>query len=250
MIKKYSVILLCLFTISFSSSAQEDTTLNKSIKIIGKVVDKMRPNSFMNMVIVNKSNGQGVFGETSGQFTLPAKKSDSIVIQVTGYNLVKFSFRDSVYRKVYYVEFPLKEYAIQLEEVEIIPDRTMEEIQQDIEKLGKSEYIPETKSVNPMVSPVTALYNAFSKVEKDKQRARELENRLKKKEILKELFHKYVNADIIDLDTDQFDEFLEYCVFSNNFLKGASEYELITAVKERFKFYRANKRRDYWINDK
>ena len=47
-----------------------------------------------------------------------------------------------------------------------------------------------------------------------------------------------VNADIIDLDSDEYEEFITFLNLNPEFLKTASDYELIVFIQEKFEHYR------------
>ncbi|HYG49830.1 MAG TPA: hypothetical protein VD905_02955, partial [Flavobacteriales bacterium] len=90
---------------------------------------------------------------------------------------------------------------------------------------------------DPINSPVTALYQLFSKIEREKHEARVLEAQDRKREVLKELLAKYVQAEIIDLDEDQFDDFINTSEFDTDYLQNLSEYELIKYIQYRYFSY-------------
>ncbi|MDA0883119.1 MAG: hypothetical protein O2984_07385, partial [Bacteroidetes bacterium] len=56
----------------------------------------------------------------------------------------------------------------------------------------------------------------------------------RRRELLRELFIKYVEYDIISLDDDEFDDFIVYCDPGDERLKRWTQYEFILYVKERF----------------
>jgi uncharacterized protein YecA (UPF0149 family) len=72
---------------------------------------------------------------------------------------------------------------------------------------------------------------------KQEELAYELMNEARRKELLKELFVKYVSADIIDLDEKEFDDFIDFCNVSDEFLQKASQYEFIEYVKQKYQLY-------------
>ena len=54
------------------------------------------------------------------------------------------------------------------------------------------------------------------------------------KTILKELFRKYIKADIINLNNRDFDEFILFCNLSEDFIMRASQYDLIMMIKGKY----------------
>lgn len=58
-----------------------------------------------------------------------------------------------------------------------------------------------------------------------------------KEEILQNLLKLYVSYDIIKLDSDDFKEFIHFMAIDENFLKTASDMELITFIKDKLEHY-------------
>ena len=91
--------------------------------------------------------------------------------------------------------------------------------------------------ISAFESPITALYQAFSKKEKNKRWIAEQEYKDDQNRIVKELLALYVAYDIIELDTDEFDSFMSFLNINENFLKTASEMELVLFVKDKYEHF-------------
>ena len=121
---------------------------------------------------------------------------------------------------------------------EIFAPRTLNQILKDIETLGYDEKDYRVSSVDAFQSPITFLYEQFSRVEKSKRLVAELENTDKRRELLQELFAKYVDYDIIQLGPDDFKEFAEYCDPGDELLQEWTQYEFILYVKRQYSLFR------------
>ena len=88
--------------------------------------------------------------------------------------------------------------------------------------------------INAVESPITFLYQSFSRRERSKREARELRNERNRRDLLKELFRKYVSGNIIHLNNDEFDDFIDFCTISDDFMKRTSQYDFIMYVKKKF----------------
>lgn len=124
----------------------------------------------------------------------------------------------------------------------IISHREIEQIQQDIEKLGykKEDYM--LTGVDAFQSPLTFLYQAFSKRERVKREIAEKRNDDAKRKLLKELFQKYIDNQIMDLNEEEFDSFIDFINVNDEFLKNSSQYDFIMYVKRKFEMYRSMKK--------
>lgn len=217
-----------------SASHAQDSTL---ITITGTVKDVKDPNAWMNLMVVNTSTGQGTFGDGNGRFLIAIHKSDTILIGCMGYATKKLCFNDSVFKPRYDITVFMLPLQQTLPEVEVFPQRELDAIYRDIEKLGYDKRDYTMTGVNVFASPITALYMAYSKRERSRREVARLENEDRRRDLLKELLRKYVDADIIQLTNQEFDHFIDYCDVSDRFMQTSSQYEFIVFVKNKFKQY-------------
>ncbi|MBK7391247.1 MAG: hypothetical protein IPI23_19905 [Bacteroidetes bacterium] len=231
---------LLLFSFLISAAVAQDET----VRIKGTVYDPGNKGSIPNLMIVNKRTQQGYFGTNSGYFELDVKRTDTLIIAATGFQTIKIFLKDSILDSSKNISIALKKLEITLKPVEIFTKRDLEEIQKDIETLGyeKEDYMLQGADV--LESPITALYQAFSRRERNKRLVAEMRNNDRRRELLKELFRKYVDNDIITLDNADFDDFVDFSNVSENFMKTSTQYEFIMYIKKRFEVYQMVRNRN------
>lgn len=222
---KILFLLSFLFVISSESNCQE-------ITIKGQVYHAEDP--AFNLLIVNKSTARGTFGERDGSFTLKAQKTDTILVGALGFETVKICMADSLFKDMYSVKLYLTRKHVKLEAVSIFPERDLEKIQKDIRALGYNEHDYMLSGIDAFQSPITFLYQQFSRAERQKRRAYEIINEDRKRDLLKELFSKYVDFEIINLQKDQFDDFIDFMNVSDALLMNMSQYDFIMYTKKRY----------------
>lgn len=232
-IKYISLALLVVCSLQLSTKIYA-----QKVVIHGFVTDTKGYSEFMQMMIVNKNTGHGKFAAGGGHFSITADKNDSIMIGVRGYHTLTFSLKDSVNKDTFDLKFVLRQLEFNLREISVFPERELSEIRSDIESLGytKSDYM--LSGVDAFNSPITFLYEQFSRREKQRRLAYELMNEDKKRDLLKELFTKYVNYDIISLPPEQFDAFIDFINVSDEFMKRTSQYDFIMYVKARYQHFK------------
>ena len=206
------------------------------ITIKGKVIDTNYSVGFYNIVVLNKTVGKGIFGDYNGNFNITVKKSDTIGVSVRGYQTIYLSYVDSVYHKTYNDKFYIQELEFTAEEVIVRPLKTLDELKEERASIAKREVATVTV-VNAIQSPITALYMAFSKREKTKRYVAEMEFKDQQYDIVKEILRVYVHNDIFDLSTEDFDEFIRFLNLNTEFLKSASDYDLVTYIKAKFEHF-------------
>ncbi len=215
-------------------------TAQDTITIKGKVIDAESSQNFPYLMVANQKTGLGFLGAPNGNFEITVKQADTILISVPGYRLKKISFADSTYKRIYNVEVKIYKLQVDLNPFEVKPDREFAEIKKDIEKLSPHNYQTyEFNSVSSAIySPITYLYSMFSKVEQSKRKLAELENKDAKDALMKELLTIYIKGEIIELSPYEYQDFIDFCNFSDDFLRNASHYEIIMAVKGKYTIFR------------
>lgn len=225
-----------LLIVSNLHSQNVDKVINYNdslITITGRVIDSTKSMNFFDIMVINKNVGKGIFGKYDGSFSITVKKSDLIAISTEGYKTRYFSFKDRSYKPTYTITVYLEMLSVTGKVVEVKPFKTLQELKEERAAIQKRE-VPQVTGINAIQSPITALYMAFSKREKTKRMIAELEFRDQQKAVVKEILRVYVHADIIALRDDQFDAFITFLNLNTNFLKMATDYELIVYIKYKF----------------
>ena len=231
---RFPLILLLLIS-SLGASSQ-------SIRVTANVRDEM-DQRISNVFIINKNSETGSFGNADGTFDFRCDKRDTIMIGAVGFIPRSVSARDSVLKDVYHFTVYLERKVQRLATVEIFAPRNLKEIQNDISKLGYNENDYMLSGINALESPITFLYQQFSRTERSKRLVAQMVNEDRKRELLKELFQHYIDYDIIHLNDEEFDEFVDYINVSDEFMKACSQYDFLLYMKDRYGDYKIWKRR-------
>lgn len=225
---------IIIWALAARAQTPVDSTL---ITIEGMLLDEMgQPIS--NAIIINRTTKKGGFGRPDGTFTVNCLRKDTLAITSLGFQTRLISYRDSVGRDSFQLRLFLDTRSYMLTEVEVFAPRDLEQIQEDINKLGYNERDYMLSGINAVQSPITFLYQQFSRKEQSKRQVAYMENEDRKRELLKELFRLYVDYDIISLTDDQFDDFITYLNVSDDFLINSSQYDFLVFVKDRFRDYK------------
>lgn len=223
-----------LFCGVLSVFGQEEVT----VQINGKAYNKLSPALRLDdLMIINLRTSQGVFGKADGSFQVNVLKSDTILIASTGYEYKKITMRDSVLQPVYLVDVPLVKLNVRLHEVVIFAPRELESIYKDIEKLGYNKRDFQIGGADALQSPITFLYQEFSRLEQLKRRNKERINNERRRDLLKELLANYVAGEIINLDNSEFDDFIDFCNVPEPFMKNSTQYDFCIYIKQKFEIY-------------
>lgn len=208
----------------------------EQVLFTGKVKDTLRPNTFYNLMVINRTTGRGAFGQPDGTFSVYASNGDSISLSITGYPPVHTRIvadSNCQYKQSFIIEGDPQVF----DPVVVRPLKSLQEIREERQALAMRETRTVT-GVEMLQSPITALYQAFSKKERTKRWIAEQEHKDNQRNILRELIRTYVAYDVIELDDEEFEEFIYFLNMDEQFLKTASEMELITFIQDKFEHYK------------
>jgi hypothetical protein len=232
-LKHYKKFLLCFFVLLLSSSTWAQC---EQVLVSGKMIDTLRLQNFYNLMVVNKTTGRGVFGQPNGHFSVYASTGDLIALSTKGYPVYQFVVKpdENCQSKVLaYIERLPQETP----EVIVRPLKTLEQIKEERENLALRETRTVT-GVSALQSPITFLYQAFSKKEQNKRWIAEQEYKDDQRRIVQELLRLYVAFDIIELSDTEFDAFITFLNIDEQFIKTATEMELILFIKDKYDHFR------------
>lgn len=226
-------IIVCFFTLFISFIAFSQC---EKVYISGSVKDTLNPQSFYNLMIINRTTGRGVFGQPDGTFSVYVTVNDKIALSTKGYPIYEFyAIPDSNCQCK--VNAYIEKLPQQVKEVVIRPLKTLEQIKEERRALSLRETRTVT-GIEVFQSPITALYQAFSKKEKNKAWIAEQSFKDDKKKVVKELLRLYIAYEIINLSEEDFDEFIIFLNVDESFLKTASEIELIVFIKDKYEHFK------------
>lgn len=224
-------IAIALFVAAAQVVAQEMVTIH------GRVTSAANDRAHYDLMIVNKRSRSGTFGNADGTFTVQAWRTDTLMIGSMGHRTAIITMADSAVKDTYHVNVRLVQVVRQLPELQVINERTLAEIQKEISKLGYREQDYRISNVDALQSPITFLYQEFSRRERSKRLAAQLRNEDRKRELLRELLRKYVEYDIINLSDEAFDDFIDFCAVPDEVIKGLSQYDFLMFVKKKYELY-------------
>ena len=217
--------------IVYTTKAQTTVTIN------GQAYDKESKLPLPKLMIINKRTNNGSFADAEGKFSILARQSDTIMLSALGFKIKKICLKDSIAKKIYNITIPLEKLYFTLKEVSVFAPRDLNEIQRDINKLGVKRHYT-VQGLYAIESPITYLYERFSKFAQSKRKVAEWENEDFKRDILKDLFRLYIKHDIINLNEEEFDAFIKYLNFSDEFMQNASQLELTMAIKGKYENFK------------
>ena len=229
-------LLLFLLLIPFCVSAQ----VPEGLHVTGNIIFTDGSAGYRFIKIYNQRTGTFTIPSTaSGLFQLVGYRTDTFLVVCQNYSPVTVCYKDSIRHANYDLIVTLFHLQIELAPVTVTPDKTFDQIQEEIDHLG----VPNTdtyKNYNPMQSPIIALWEIFSRTEKDKRKVAMLLNDDQRRNMQRELLKLCIKSDLIDLSFADMDAFIDFCGFTDEYLQRCSFYELLSNIKLHYKYFQAN----------
>lgn len=233
MMRLFYILFLLVFFSSNPLFSQD------KVLLIGKVRDTLQAQAFYNLMIVNRTSGRGVFGQPDGSFSVYVNENDSINLSVKGYPIIAFRVIADSNNQMKRT-FVLQNKVYEKPEVVVKPLKTLQQIAEERASLSMRETRMVT-GIEVLQSPITALYQRFSKREQNKQWVAEQQYKDSQTKILKELLRLYVAYDIVNLSQEEFEDFIIFLNIDDDFLKTSSDLELVQFIKEKFEHFKGLK---------
>jgi hypothetical protein len=237
---RFVLLNIVLFGFCFGGLAQVESASQRcdSLMLVsGKVGDGSGHNIPAAMVVNRSREGGGQFVDYLGTFLLAVCPGDTLAFGAIGFHTV-----DRVapaQGRQWNLEVNLRRLRVDVGIAEVVAPRELREILRDIEALGYNEEDYRISKVDAISSPITFLYEALNRDEQSKRLVAKMENDDRRHDLLRELFIKYVDYDIISLNSFEFDAFIAFCDPGDELLQEWTQYEFIRYIQQRFELFRA-----------
>jgi len=208
--------------------------------VSGRVVDTLRPQNFYNLMVINRSTGRGIFGQPDGYFSVYVRPNDKISLSTKDYPIYEFIASPDSNCQCQVLAY-IDRLPTQIKEVVVRPLKTLEQIKEERKNLVLRE-TRQVTGIEALQSPITALYQAFSKKEQKKRWIAEQNYKNDQRQVVKELLRLYVAYEIIEMEEDEFDDFIIFLNADPDFLKTAAEMELVLFIKDKFEHFKMLKK--------
>jgi len=229
--------ILPVLVLTFHFSLLTFNSLAQQVTISGKVTDNHGNENMYQVVVVNARTSEGTFASAGGVFNISALQNDTILFTASGFAVKKVCLKDSAVKNHYSIIVKLDSLHMSLSEVRVYPVKSLREIDESKDKLGEKHNTDRYANTHALTSPINYLFERFNSMEQSKRKVEELTDEQQKRQVLKDLFHLYIKNDIINLDDSQFETFIDYLNFSDNFIRTATDYELLMAIKYKYEAF-------------
>lgn len=229
------LIFISLIVIQIANAFSQHKEIILEVKIVNE-------NDFYvpHVDVVNRRQQLSFSSDKNGFFATKLFANDTLVLFKNGYLPLKLFVNDTMAKSNYKITVTMNRIPIELTEVQITALKTHQQIRKSINNI----YLPNTDlypNAKPLLNPISYLYELISKKEKEKRLAANLETEYNKRAVLKDIFRLYNAYNIIDLDEEDYENFITYLDMPFEFMQRVSDYDLAVTIKYKYKAYRNDK---------
>ena len=261
--QKFFIVLFFL-SITFHLFSQENDRKMDTVKQEEEIILKGRVISINDNLplqsahIVNLNAVIGTITNSDGHFKIPARANDTIFISYIGYQSVKLKItRDLL--KGNELEIAIHEKVLNIEEVTVKSHNLIGVLVVDAKNVPEDVYsrihikgLPQAyeigsargtynSGITDIFSPIDFWYKKLGKKPKNIDRLRKLKEGDQMRGMMEQKYNREIMMDFLDMSRKELNDLLSQCSYSSNFIRKASDLQVIEAVLECYENYRAIK---------
>ena len=231
-----------------------------SIKTLaGRIISVTDKKPLQSAHIVNLNSVVGTVTNRKGEFRISAQANDTIFISYVGFQSIKLKVTKDLLRGNE-LEIAIHEKTIDIDEVTVKAHNLIGVLEIDAKNVPRDEYSrihieglpqayeigrPQSTEYNTIAgalfNPIDFWYAKFGKKPKELKKLKKLKDEDQLRDIMEEKFSREILMDYMDMSRKELNDLLKDCNYSNNFIRKASDLQVIEAVLECYENYRAIK---------
>jgi hypothetical protein len=246
--------LLLLISCTFAY-AQDDAEIN------GTVLNDATDQPLENVNIVNLNSVKGASTDALGKFKIRASVNDTLFFSYLGFKSIRVRVTND-WMKYGDIRIKMTELGIALEEVVIRPVELTGYVEVDarlipiydnyryrISGLGTGYEGGKTKPgavrsvLSSIFNPADFLYNIFGKKPKQMRKLRQMKEDEEIRNLLSSKYDRETLMAVLQLEKVDIDEIVNRCNYSADFIRTASDLQILDAISECYEEYKVLNRK-------
>jgi hypothetical protein len=261
------IIYLAIILFSIQTFSQEtkviDTTKNNEDLVVflkGQVINHSDKTPLAGAHVFNLNSVLGTATNDEGTFEISTSVQDTIYISYLGFQSIKLKITNDLLKGNELV-IELYEKTEEINEVVVKSHKLIGVLEIDAKNVPKDKYarihingLPQTYEVgvkqrkefnsplDAIFRPIDFVYNMFGKSPKQLKKLRKLRDDDKLRQMLEDKFNRELMMEYLNMDAQELNDLLNECNYSDNFIRTASDLQLIEAVLLCYENYKAIKK--------
>ncbi len=226
---KLRVFMLFALLFAFPSFSQE-----RKFTISGVVTEEDSSTTMPYVYLINHTNGNGTITDYNGRFSLIAENSDTLVFSYLGFARKKYpvslikNLSDSTKKPLKVV---MHHMAVNLSPVTAFSYKVRPN---EVDYMKR--YIKQTaalKGINAIESPITALYDMYSRKGKEKRKLQQIFEQILMQEEVAKKFNPEILRQLTEDEFIDYDKFRRYCWrISDEYILSHDGYDLYAPIMD------------------
>lgn len=249
-------VLLITFLFAFISSfAQEEAMIN------GTVLNDATDKPLENVNIVNLNTVKGASTDQNGKFAIRASVNDTLYFSYLGFKSIRVRVTND-WLKFGEIKVKMTELGIALEEVIVRPVQLTGYVEVDARLIpvydnyryrisglstgyegGKSKPGAVNSVLSAIFNPADFLYNVFGKRPKQMRKLRQMKEDDQIRNLLASKYDRETLMAVLQLERVDIDEIVNRCNYSEDFIRTASDLQILDAISECYEEYKVLNRK-------
>jgi hypothetical protein len=254
----FSFVIVCwICFIEMNMSFAQGILTPDFVTIQGVVLDAENDSSLVFANVYNTRTMRGTITNKQGEFRYFALPKDTLWFSSLGYYPFYLPITDSV--SVISDTFYLKSRVFEIPDVNILALTKFEKLRYDVKNMKIPKDLENANRNFPQInhdvmafyernnpnfglvlSPISALYDVFSREGKERRKLAELMRQDAINQSVSEKFNPKMIQRITGLKEPELTQFIEYCNFSNEFLLKVPDYYLVEIILEQYEHFRVS----------
>jgi len=249
--------LLFLFLLGTIYSFGQETKPSKKHVLRGIIIDGELKKPLANTHVINLNSVTGSVSNRNGSFKISVRENDTLYFSYIGYQSIKLKISKDLL-KGNDLEIAMYELPVDLEEVMVRPYQLIGVLEVDaknvlIDKFARIHIsgLPQTFEIGAPVAkvydkptdlifhPVDFMYELFGRKPKQLRKLKKMRTEDNLRSMLEEKTNREVLMEYLEMDKGQLNTLLDYCNYSEYFIKKATDLQAIEAVLECYENYKA-----------
>lgn len=203
----------------------------RQVHLKGEIVDSTNFTDYRKCIFRNHSANSGIHIKESGSFSGIAKEGDLLSVECRDCASVSFYVSNQDGSCNMDTVIMISNGKIQeFDDVSVYPSYSLKSIGKQ-RKVLQRETMPKMGVLESVQSPITAIYNKYSKQAKAKEKIRDLRFAYQKEVILTQYVHTYLSHQILKFPSHLVDPFIASIDISLDFLRSSNEYDLMIEIR-------------------
>ncbi|MCC5922436.1 MAG: hypothetical protein JJT77_01515 [Crocinitomicaceae bacterium] len=234
-------ILMILYLISSQLYAQKC----QQVHLHGQVIDSTNFTDYRKCIFKNHSANSGIHIKENGNFRGIAKEGDLLSLACRDCESISFYVTNQDGNcNMDTILTIINQKVQEFEDVSVYPSYSLQAIGAQ-RKVLALETAPKMGTLESIQSPITAIYNRYSKQAKTKEKIRDLQFAFQKEKILTQYVHTYLSHQFLKIPAHLVDAFIAFIDVDLEFLRTSNEYSLMLEIQKQslvfLKLYQTDK---------